>query len=128
MTMTMPGDFDQGEGGAFVAPDCLHCGACCFSTAEHYVRVTGDDWTRLRDVEDRWAAFENHRAFMRMSGGHCAALRIEPADAASGAPARFVCAIYERRPQTCRDLGRGSPSCEAEWLRKRGDAHTAAAG
>ena len=25
------------------APDCLHCGVCCFSDLETYVRVTGED-------------------------------------------------------------------------------------
>ena len=122
--MTTTPNLEQKAEATFLAPDCLHCGACCFSTAQHYVRVTGSDWTRLGDEAERWAVFDNHRAFMRMTGGHCAALRIEPA--VVGSPARFVCSIYERRPQTCRDLGRGSPSCEAEWLRKRETAAKAA--
>ena len=102
---------------SFDPPECLDCGACCFGPAARYVRVTGADWTRLGP--EHWAEFHEHRAFMRMVEGHCAALVIEPANAATGASARFVCAIYERRPQTCRDLGRGSPACEAEWERKR---------
>jgi Fe-S-cluster containining protein len=26
----------------------------------------------------------------------------------------YFCTIYERRPQICRDLARGSPECEGE--------------
>ena len=26
----------------------------------------------------------------------------------------FFCTIYERRPQVCRDLARGSPECDGE--------------
>lgn len=52
---------------------------------------------------------------MRMIDGHCAALQIQ-----SGANGpQFVCAIYDQRPQTCRDLARGSPQCEADWMTKR---------
>ncbi|MCF3651448.1 hypothetical protein LZG03_16960 [Opitutaceae bacterium LMO-CP1] len=79
--------------------------------------MTGADWSRLGASPDRWAVFSNHRAFMRMHDGHCAALRIE-----AGFPARFVCEIYERRPQVCRELGRGSAACEGEIVRKRATA------
>lgn len=77
--------------------------------------VTGKDWSRLGDNADRLAVWNNNKAFMRMQDGHCAALRIESAAAGS----RFVCSIYDRRPQTCRDLARGSPQCEADWAQKR---------
>jgi uncharacterized protein len=30
----------------------------------------------------------------------------------------FFCTIYERRPQICRDLARGSPECEGERATK----------
>ncbi|WP_221031588.1 YkgJ family cysteine cluster protein [Actomonas aquatica] len=118
-------DPPPGESTAFAAPECLACGACCFSSAAQYVRVTGADWSRLGAEADRWAVFDNHRAYLRMVDGHCAALQLEPADPSIDQPARFVCAIYDQRPQTCRDLGRGSPACEAEWLRKRADARRA---
>ena len=52
--------------------DCLRCGVCCFSQLETYVRVSGDDWTRLGDDGQRVAHFIGHRAYMKMSGGHCA--------------------------------------------------------
>lgn len=75
-----------------------------------FVRVTGDDWTRLGDRADALAHFIGNRAFMRMTAGHCAALEVNSNQ--DGAPDYF-CTIYERRPQICRDLARGSPECEA---------------
>ena len=91
---------------------CLRCGVCCFSRLDTYVRVTGDDWTRLGPDAERHAHFIGHRAYLRMIDGHCAALVIRP-DPATGVT-HHVCTIYERRPQTCRDLARGSPECEGE--------------
>ena len=76
-----------------------------------FVRVTGDDWTRLGDRADELAQFIGHRAFMRMRQGHCAALKVR---AAAGEAADFFCTIYEHRPQVCRDLARGSAECDAE--------------
>ena len=52
---------------------------------------------------------------MRMTDSHCAALKIE---LSAHGLARFVCSIYEERPETCRDLARGSPQCEADWTTK----------
>jgi uncharacterized protein len=91
--------------------DCRGCGACCFSASPTFVRVTGDDWDRLGGDAETFAHFVEHRAFMRMDGGHCAALRIGPE---SSSASDFFCTIYERRPQICRDLARGSPQCDAE--------------
>ena len=88
-------------------PECLACGACCFSELPTYVRVTGEDHARLGDDAEAWTHFVGNRCYLRMQDGHCAALRVEPAG-------RFVCAIYERRPETCRRLERGSPECAAE--------------
>ena len=98
----------------FAAEDsaaCLRCGVCCFSRLETYVRVSGADWDRLGPDAGRWAHFIGHRAYLRMREGRCAAL--ETRTMADGAPEHF-CTIYERRPQVCRDLARGSPQCEAE--------------
>ncbi len=99
----------------FSPPDCRACGVCCHSAAADYVRVTGADWGRLGPDADHWAHFLGHRAFMRMADGHCAALAVRRA--ADGS-ADFFCTIYDRRPQTCRDLGRGSPSCAGELAAK----------
>ena len=81
------------------------------------MRVTGADWTRLGDVAERLAHFigRGNEAFMKMTDGHCAALAIRPD--ASG-EIEYFCTIYERRPQICRDLARGSPECEGERAKR----------
>lgn len=94
-------------------PECLACGTCCFSRLDTFVRVTGDDHTRLGERGDALVWFDGNRAFMRMEGGHCAALLVDVA------ARRFVCSVYEQRPQACRDLERGSPACLAELEQKR---------
>ena len=91
--------------------DCLRCGACCFSPSDQFVRVTGEDWTRLGEAAGRVAHFVGNRAFMRMSEGHCAALEIRRA---GDGGAEYFCTLYDRRPQICRDLARGSAECEGE--------------
>jgi len=92
-------------------PPCLECGACCFSNLETAVRVTGDDHARLGPAADDLVQFVGNRAYMRLVDGHCAALRVEPRGG-------FVCTVYEARPDTCRDLARGSPACAGERFAK----------
>jgi Fe-S-cluster containining protein len=94
-----------------IPDDCRRCGVCCHSDSPTFVRVTGDDWTRLGDAADRLAHFLGHRAFLRLRDGHCAALEVRRT--ADGEP-DFFCTIYERRPQVCRDLARGAPACAGE--------------
>ncbi len=94
---------------------CLRCGVCCFSRLETYVRVTGEDWERLGADAERLARFVGHRAYLRMEGGHCAALAIR---GASDGAREYFCSIYPRRPNVCRELARGSPECEAELALK----------
>jgi Fe-S-cluster containining protein len=97
-------------------PACLSCGACCFSQMPTYVRVTGDDYARLGAQAERLVWFDGNRAYMRMRGGHCAALRVDlGVDEGAG---RFTCTAYDVRPATCRDLGRGSPACLGERATK----------
>lgn len=95
-----------------VPPDCLGCGVCCHSRLDTYVRVSGDDWERLGEQAESAAHFIGNRAYMRMRDGRCAALRVERDTG------RFFCTLYERRPQICRDLGRGSPECRGELATK----------
>ena len=95
-------------------PDCLRCGACCFSPSDKFVRVTGDDWERLGADAARAAHFIGHRAYMRMTAGHCAALELRTG--VEGEP-EFFCTVYDRRPLICRDLARGSPECAGERAR-----------
>ena len=96
-------------------PECRRCGVCCFSASAEYVWVRGDDWSQLGAEAERLAHFIGHRAFMRMRDGHCTALEVRR-DAAGEAD--YYCTIYERRPQICRDLARGSPECEGERATK----------
>jgi Fe-S-cluster containining protein len=64
----------------------------------------GDDAAQL-------AQFIGNRAFMRMAHGHCIALNVRPS---TSGESEYFCTIYERRPQICRDLARGSMECSAE--------------
>lgn len=76
------------------------------------MRVTGADWERLGADAERVAFFGGHRAYMRMdAAGRCAALDVR---AGADGAREFFCTVYGRRPQVCRDLGRGSPECEGE--------------
>lgn len=93
-------------------PQCTSCGACCFSTARDYLRVLGVDYERLGDDVARWVEFDGHRAYMRMEDGHCAALVYDPN------AGQYLCSIYERRPDVCRWLERGSGHCAAERSEK----------
>lgn len=96
---------------------CTHCGACCFSESPRHARVTGDDYERLGEDAARLVVFLGNQAFMRIvarAGGtsRCAALVVDPPRRA------FFCAVYERRPEVCRALERGSPACAAEREQK----------
>lgn len=93
-------------------PACLVCGVCCFSRLDAYVRVSGDDHARLGDRAEELTSFDGNRACMRMVEGHCAALHIE------GNAGRFVCSVYETRPDVCRELARGSGACRGEIAMK----------
>jgi Fe-S-cluster containining protein len=106
--MTTPEDTDE----TAEVPDCLACGACCFSTLSRYAPVTGDDYTRLDEAAARLVTWEQNRAYMRMEDGHCAALAID------GTSGRFACTVYATRPAICRDLARGSPQCAGERVAK----------
>ena len=100
------------SGQAPTPPACLLCGVCCHSRLDTSVRVTGEDWSRLGPEAERLAHFIGHRAYLRMHDGRCAALLARPSTDSPGT--EYFCTIYERRPQICRDLARGSPECEAE--------------
>jgi Fe-S-cluster containining protein len=98
-----------------VHPPCLECGTCCFSNLETSVRITGDDYERLGEAVEEFVHFVGNRAYMRLADGHCAALRVE-------LEGRFVCTVYETRPDACRDLERESPRCAGELYTKHGRA------
>lgn len=100
---------------AKASADCQGCGVCCFSDSHEYIWVTGYDWTRLGDDADRLAHFIGNRAFMKMSDGHCGALAITKR---ANGTRWFACTIYDRRPEICRYLERGSPECLADLEEK----------
>lgn len=76
----------------------------------------------MGDDAEKLAHFIGNKAYMRMSpAGHCAALRVERETG------RFFCTAYEKRPETCRALGRGSPECLGE-LAEKSDRPAAARG
>jgi Fe-S-cluster containining protein len=89
-------------------PECLECGACCFSELDRYVPVSGDDYARLGDRAEELTVFVENKAYLRMREGRCAALAID------GRGGRFVCTVYADRPRVCSDLARGSPACLGE--------------
>lgn len=97
----------------FVPPsDCRDCGRCCFSTLPKYIRVMGVDWDRMSEATREHTVFLENKCFMRMEGGRCVALAIDP-DAR-----RFSCSIYEERPDVCRSLERGTGHCRADYEEK----------
>jgi len=95
-------------------PACIACGVCCFSRLPTYLRVSGADHARLGELTERLTHFVGNRCYMRLVRGHCAALEI---DRENG---RFLCSVYQRRPDTCRDLERGGAACRGELATKAG--------
>jgi hypothetical protein len=81
--------------------------------------VTGDDHARLGDAAEELVTWLGNTAFLRLvpTDGQaalhrCVALSFDVEREA------FSCSIYERRPQVCRDLQRGSPACHGELAAK----------
>jgi len=95
--------------------NCLNCGVCCFSKSGTYVRVSEKDWLRLGEDAAQWARTVGGQHYMRMEEGHCLALQVTTH---RGQPPVFFCAVYERRPQVCRDLARGKSACKVELQAK----------
>jgi hypothetical protein len=89
----------------------MACGTCCFSTLPEYVRVFGCDLDRMDEEAQKYTHFLGNRCYMRVDEGRCAALVID-VEPASGP--RFVCAIYDMRPDVCRSLERGTGACLGE--------------
>jgi hypothetical protein len=89
--------------------DCATCGACC-REAYHSVTVSVRDpvvW-KQPDLVER----HGHRFEIRRDGDRCAALSDRRRDGTRGPGERiFTCAIYEDRPQACRDFAAGGRHC-----------------
>ena len=86
---------------------------CCFSTLPEYVRVFGCDHDRMDDRARALTHVIGTRCSMRREAGPGAARTPDPA---SG---RWLCSIYEARPDCCRGLERGSGACLGELHEKR---------
>jgi uncharacterized protein len=98
-----------------IPENCLHCGVCCFAKSGTYVRVSEVDEERL-GVNATWALRHvGRQAYMRMDDGHCIALQITTR---RGEAPVFFCALYDKRPQVCRNLARGSAACRTELRTK----------
>lgn len=93
-------------------PACLACGTCCFSTLPEYLRVFGVDLDRMDDRAQALTHFLGNRCYLQLDEGHCKALVIDPV------ARRYVCSIYEMRPDVCRALERGSGQCRGELATK----------
>ncbi len=78
------------------------------------MRVFGVDYERLGDAALAHTVFVENRCYLKMDGGHCSALTIDPV------ARRFSCSIYDVRPDVCRSLERGTGSCRGEWEAKAG--------
>jgi len=72
-----------------VLEDCVCCGVCCFSETDR-----------------------PQRAGEASPVGRCAALVLAPHEGT------YLCSGYERRPEVCRTLERGSSACAGERATK----------
>jgi Fe-S-cluster containining protein len=87
--------------------DCTTCGACCvgltvyLSTADE-ARLSADEVLALTQMDSEG----RFRQMKQLRGGACIALLRD----ASG---RFLCRIYDRRPDACSEFERGSRRCHA---------------
>lgn len=85
--------------------DCRDCGRCCFDEDATYLPVFFVDLDRMSERTRAFTREADGRSFMALREGRCAALTIDPV------AGRFVCGIYEERPDVCRALERGSAQC-----------------
>src|SRR5690606_34324222 len=93
-------------------PECIDCGACCFSNLPDYLQISGRDYERLGERAVELTHFIENRAYMRLQDGRCTALVV---DVEKG---QLLCSVYEDRPDVCRWLERGSSHCVAERHQK----------
>lgn len=100
---------DEGDAGL---PHCIDCGCCCFSSDPEYIRVFGIDLERMDARARAFTVDCNGRVAMRMAGGRCSALTIDPV------ARTYVCAVYEARPDVCRWLARASSVCLGDRVKK----------
>ena len=80
---------------------CRSCGACCAFSPD-WPRFTTEDDAVLARIPEELVARDGSR--MRCLGDRCSALRGEVGMATS-------CAVYEMRPEVCRDCVPGDGAC-----------------
>lgn len=112
--ITTPPDPDGG--------DCVSCGRCCHH-GPSTVHLLESDEARVLSRTDgaeilrRLTVLDNRPPgfrFVENTSGRCAALDVS-------VPGRYPCAIYDVRPDDCRLVEPGSPSClEARKLGRLG--------
>jgi Fe-S-cluster containining protein len=91
--------------------DCTDCGCCCFSDEREWVPVYGVDVARMGAQAETYTTILGDRRSMRFREGRCVALALRDD--------RWICSIYEVRPDACRWLQRGSALCRDKWTEKR---------
>lgn len=95
-------------------PGCTKCGVCCFSQSEDYLHVAEVDARRLGAELTQLTQRIDGRRYMKMQEGHCIALTY------NARSDEFLCSIYEKRPDVCHWLERGSGQCATERREKQG--------
>ena len=97
--------------------DCVGCGRCCHHGPRTVHLLETDDVRMSEAVLRRLTVLDPAPPgwrFMNNDGERCAALDVST-------PGRFPCSIYEQRPEDCRIVEPGSPSClEARRLGRLG--------
>ncbi|MFC1611365.1 YkgJ family cysteine cluster protein [Myxococcota bacterium] len=91
--------------------NCQLCGACCFSDSDTYVPVNEPDRVRLGEDAGHFVRTDGRDQYLKMRSYNCIALAVQAGI--------FVCTIYDRRPEICRELERGSPACREEFEIKK---------
>jgi Fe-S-cluster containining protein len=91
--------------------ECTSCGCCCFSTAPEYIRVFEVDEARMGGAELAFTEEVEGKRVMRFRDGRCGALEVRDG--------RYLCSIYEMRPDACRWLEPGSGACREHIRDKR---------
>ncbi len=80
---------------------CQSCGACCAFSAD-WPRATLESEATLESIPSRF--FDLTAGRMRCNGARCSALVGSVGQATA-------CAVYEVRPQVCRDCEPGDEAC-----------------
>lgn len=81
-------------------PECQDCGICCRASVPDYVELSDFE---IDNIPERMVKWIDTFPFMRMRKGACIAFR--------SCESRCSCAVYEHRPNVCRDFERGGSRC-----------------